>query len=176
MARIDDVEGDEPREHGRCDQDPNIKRDEGIDEPEKGIHAQPRDGNAGRRIAAPRGEEKGLPVRQMRRSGAAGATLTPSGAKAYITATARGRSSVGRAPQSHCGGQGFKSPRLHQPSPLRGYGWQASLSKSISGRRFFHRLCMTDPVPASLLRERPFVQFWIARFLTTNALHMQAGA
>src|ERR1700674_3104489 len=25
-----------------------------------------------------------------------------------------GRSSVGRAPQSHCGGQGFKSPRLHQ--------------------------------------------------------------
>jgi hypothetical protein len=26
----------------------------------------------------------------------------------------RGRSSVGRAPQSHCGGQGFKSPRLHQ--------------------------------------------------------------
>ena len=27
----------------------------------------------------------------------------------------RGRSSVGRAPQSHCGGQGFKSPRLHQP-------------------------------------------------------------
>ena len=35
---------------------------------------------------------------------------------------------------------------------------------------------MTDPVPASLLRERPFVQFWIARFLTTNALHMQAVA
>src|SRR5215472_11770522 len=29
----------------------------------------------------------------------------------------RGRSSVGRAPQSHCGGQGFKSPRLHQPRP-----------------------------------------------------------
>ena len=25
-----------------------------------------------------------------------------------------GRSSVGRAPQWHCGGQGFKSPRLHQ--------------------------------------------------------------
>src|ERR1700690_2690807 len=28
-----------------------------------------------------------------------------------------GRSSVGRAPQWHCGGQGFESPRLHQPSP-----------------------------------------------------------
>jgi hypothetical protein len=26
----------------------------------------------------------------------------------------RGCSSVGRAPQSHCGGQGFKSPQLHQ--------------------------------------------------------------
>ncbi len=26
-----------------------------------------------------------------------------------------GRSSVGRAPQWHCGGQGFESPRLHQP-------------------------------------------------------------
>ena len=27
-----------------------------------------------------------------------------------------GRSSVGRAPQWHCGGQGFESPRLHHPS------------------------------------------------------------
>src|SRR5438128_8356415 len=27
-----------------------------------------------------------------------------------------GRSSVGRAPQWHCGGQGFESPRLHQSS------------------------------------------------------------
>ncbi len=35
---------------------------------------------------------------------------------------------------------------------------------------------MTDPLPASLLRERPFVQFWIARFSTTIALHMQAVA
>src|ERR1041385_3805296 len=26
-----------------------------------------------------------------------------------------GRSSVGRAPQWHCGGQGFESPRLHHP-------------------------------------------------------------
>ena len=35
----------------------------------------------------------------------------------------RGRSSVGRAPQSHCGGQGFKSPRLHQlSSPLSQLG------------------------------------------------------
>ncbi len=29
----------------------------------------------------------------------------------------RGCSSVGRAPQSHCGGQGFKSPQLHQSHP-----------------------------------------------------------
>ena len=30
-----------------------------------------------------------------------------------------GRSSVGRAPQWHCGGQGFESPRLHQPQGRR---------------------------------------------------------
>jgi MFS family permease len=35
---------------------------------------------------------------------------------------------------------------------------------------------MTTPPPASLLRERPFVQFWISRFFTTNAFHMQAVA
>jgi len=35
---------------------------------------------------------------------------------------------------------------------------------------------MNEPVPASLLRERPFVQFWIARISTTIALHMQAVA
>src|ERR687897_3270647 len=35
---------------------------------------------------------------------------------------------------------------------------------------------MNDPQPASLLRERSFVQFWIARFATTIALHMQAVA
>jgi hypothetical protein len=34
----------------------------------------------------------------------------------------RGRSSVGRAPQSHCGGQGFKSPRLHQLNLRRNLG------------------------------------------------------
>ena len=54
--------------------------------------------------------------------------------------TGWGRSSVGRAPQWHCGGQGFESPRLHHPSLAaqrsakegrdRGdhaasYGWQA---------------------------------------------------
>jgi hypothetical protein len=33
----------------------------------------------------------------------------------------RGCSSVGRAPQSHCGGQGFESPQLHHHRPnLRG--------------------------------------------------------
>ncbi len=35
---------------------------------------------------------------------------------------------------------------------------------------------MTESQPASLLRERPFVQFWIARLFTTNAFHMQAVA
>jgi MFS family permease len=34
----------------------------------------------------------------------------------------------------------------------------------------------TDPPPPSVLRERLFVQFWIARFSTTIALHMQAVA
>lgn len=32
----------------------------------------------------------------------------------------RGRSSIGRAPQWHCGGQGFDSPRLHQARSLDG--------------------------------------------------------
>ncbi len=32
--------------------------------------------------------------------------------------TGRGRSSDGRALQSHCRGQGFDSPRLHQPFPF----------------------------------------------------------
>jgi MFS family permease len=35
---------------------------------------------------------------------------------------------------------------------------------------------MHEPAPASLLRERPFVQFWIARACTTVAFHMQAVA
>jgi MFS family permease len=35
---------------------------------------------------------------------------------------------------------------------------------------------MSDALPASLLRERLFVQFWAARFSTTIALHMQAVA
>jgi MFS family permease len=35
---------------------------------------------------------------------------------------------------------------------------------------------MSAALPASLLRERPFVQFWAARFSTTIALHMQAVA
>jgi hypothetical protein len=43
----------------------------------------------------------------------------------------RGRSSVGRAPQSHCGGQGFKSPRLHQ-AKLR-CGWSSSAQHALSG-------------------------------------------
>ena len=35
---------------------------------------------------------------------------------------------------------------------------------------------MTDALPASLLRERPFVQFWVARISTTIASQMQAVA
>jgi MFS family permease len=35
---------------------------------------------------------------------------------------------------------------------------------------------MTDPPRVSLLRERPFVQFWIARFASMNSLQMQAVA
>lgn len=34
--------------------------------------------------------------------------------RANLRVFQRGRSSVGRAPQWHCGGQGFNSPRLHQ--------------------------------------------------------------
>ena len=46
-----------------------------------------------------------------------------------------GCSSVGRAGQSQCSGQGFESPHLHQPSHLpllrsvKRYGWQASLTR-----------------------------------------------
>ncbi|MFL5067198.1 MAG: MFS transporter [Xanthobacteraceae bacterium] len=35
---------------------------------------------------------------------------------------------------------------------------------------------MSDSAPASLLHQRPFVQFWVARFCTTLAFHMQAVA
>jgi MFS family permease len=35
---------------------------------------------------------------------------------------------------------------------------------------------MSEPAPASLLRQRPFVQFWVARFCTTLAFQMQAVA
>jgi MFS family permease len=35
---------------------------------------------------------------------------------------------------------------------------------------------MSEPAPASLLRQGPFVLFWVARFCTTLAFHMQAVA
>src|SRR5262245_36081590 len=35
---------------------------------------------------------------------------------------------------------------------------------------------MNDALPASLLRERPFVQFWVARVSATIAMNMQAVA
>src|SRR5207302_5284258 len=45
-----------------------------------------------------------------------------------------GRSSVGRAPQWHCGGQGFESPRLHQPQKITPGPAAASTPHSFSGR------------------------------------------
>ena len=38
---------------------------------------------------------------------------------ARIAEASRARSSVGRAPPSHGGGQGFESPRVHSRNPLR---------------------------------------------------------
>src|SRR6185369_5588289 len=49
-----------------------------------------------------------------------------SAANGALHREARGCSSDGRALQSHCRGQGFDSPQLHQPSSLRDFGWQAS--------------------------------------------------
>ena len=51
----------------------------------------------------------------------AAVNLRPQATKAFdkttvvitFTDSGWGRSSVGRAPQWHCGGQGFESPRLH---------------------------------------------------------------
>lgn len=54
--------------------------------------------------------------------------------------TRRGRSSVGRAPRSQCGGQGFESPRLHQPRP-KSEDIQAFLSNQhLSLGRWYPRL------------------------------------
>ncbi len=46
----------------------------------------------------------------------------------------RGRSSVGRAPEWHSGGQGFESPRLHQPKP--GHPLPFRRSRILRKRRF----------------------------------------
>jgi hypothetical protein len=48
-------------------------------------------------------------------------------ARECVCPASRGRSSVGRAPQSHCGGQGFKSPRLHQGNQKRLFGLAIAL-------------------------------------------------
>jgi hypothetical protein len=50
--------------------------------------------------------------------------MAPSCVRPRVPPAGRGCSSVGRAPQSHCGGQGFKSPQLHQgghPSSFAGF-------------------------------------------------------
>src|SRR5262249_21235319 len=54
-----------------------------------------------------------------------------------------GRSAVGRAPQSHCGGQGFESPRLHQP-PL------AARATARQAARQPSRTAQASPVRAPL--------------------------
>src|SRR6185312_893148 len=38
-----------------------------------------------------------------------------------------GHSSAGRAPAWHAGGQRFDPAWLHHPSPLRGFGWRATI-------------------------------------------------
>src|SRR5215218_7508211 len=45
--------------------------------------------------------------------------LAIRGPAARIAEASGARSSVGRAPPSHGGGQGFESPRVHSSSPLR---------------------------------------------------------
>src|SRR5258708_7165278 len=62
------------------------------------------------------------------------ATLPGSPAECVCRA-GRGRSSVGRAPQSHCGGQGFKSPRLHQGNHRFSFGLAAQLSFTKTAKR-----------------------------------------
>src|SRR5712691_9584494 len=96
VARIDDVEGDQPREHGRGDQDPDVKRDDGVDEPEKRIHSRTPCGEGLlRRIAARRRKGKGLLERGRKRpdrprNPLGPPTLTPRGAEAYITPSCAG--------------------------------------------------------------------------------------
>ncbi len=48
-----------------------------------------------------------------------GERLDPRGLESYTPALVRGRSSAGRALQSHCRGQEFKSPRLHYTAHIR---------------------------------------------------------
>jgi hypothetical protein len=60
----------------------------------------------------------------------------------------RGRSSVGRAPQSHCGGQGFESPRLHQDPGFKTQifkGQTSSENLSAPGRSLPDPLPLTPP-------------------------------
>src|SRR5882762_3979222 len=43
--------------------------------------------------------------------------------KLHFSGSGRGRSSVGRAPEWHSGGQGFEPPRLHHPSEGESSAW-----------------------------------------------------
>src|SRR5438093_13476697 len=54
----------------------------------------------------------------------------PIGPAAWLEA--RGCSSDGRALQSHCRGQGFDSPQLHQPPALKTKGFLGQAAKGSS--------------------------------------------
>src|SRR5215475_2754045 len=47
IARVDHVEGDQPGEDRGADQYPDVKSDDRVNEPEKGVHAAPVSGKAG---------------------------------------------------------------------------------------------------------------------------------
>ena len=57
-------------------------------------------------------------IRDSRSTVGRGCALDKSDGLSIKAASLRGRSSDGRALQSHCRGQGFDSPRLHQSSLL----------------------------------------------------------
>src|SRR4051812_24121515 len=82
----------------------------------------------------------------------------------------RGRSSVGRAPQSHCGGQGVKSPRLHQSFSSGLLACRGTfLFASYSAAGADH---VADSAADSELWRGGLRQFWIARVASSVAWQM----
>jgi hypothetical protein len=84
----------------------------------------------------------------------------------YLGGIWRGRSSVGRAPQSHCGGQGFKSPRLHQlrRKALKNFNCipDQGLSMSLWDTSMVHKQGIT-PVSNQHLQRRNGVYYYRRR-------------